>query len=194
MSGYFSRPMYDNCYTEESLNSSIKPGLLVFNTIQEPEANCFSKNGPRNTRKLNSSELDINYKNAIDIESSLKGLDVPLSRCFDNNTLLEKDKRLKQVYDSLDKKKVSTCNDFLDNTHTRLNTQINVNELPYNRYDFPIIDPREFVFYGFDDNNTIGNDRQGMSSRIQVKNLLDKKNKEMREMANKFSKVVAFNE
>lgn len=193
MSGYFSRPMYDNCYTEESLNSSIKPGLLVLNTIQEPENNCFS-NGPRNNRKLNSSELDVNYTNAIDIESSLKGLDVPLSRCFDKNTLFDKEKRLKQVYDNLPKKQVKQCNTFLDDNYTRLNPQNNINELSYNRYDFPIIDPREYVFNGFADNNTIGNNRHGMSSRIELKNQLDIKNKEMRKMANNFTKVVAFNE
>jgi hypothetical protein len=193
MSGYFSRGRYDNCYTIDYLESSIKPGNLILDTIQEPNTACFSKNGPRNTRNLNSSEIDINYNNAIDIESSLKGLDLPVSRCINNNSLIERDTKLLNIYNNIPKKKINQCSNYLEYDYTRLNSQNNLNEIAYNRYEYPIIDPVEYVFSGFKDNDTFGNNRSGIPSRIYVKNNLEITNKKMRINARKYDKVIAFN-
>ena len=48
------------------------------------------------------------------------------------------------------------------------------------------IDPREFVFNGFTENGTYGNDRSGYSSRYQSKLLIDEQNKNLRESSKSF--------
>ena len=98
MSGIFSRPKYDFCNNKETVEISTKPGNLVLTTDQTLDNACYSLNGPRNTRTLNSTNLSVNYSNAIDIESNLFGLNYPLSRCIENNTLIDKDVKINTVY------------------------------------------------------------------------------------------------
>ena len=77
MSGFYSRSLYDECNNVETLRISTGPGQWVANTQQQSNTACFSENGPRNSRTRNSSVLPIEYKNAIDIESSLFGSCTP---------------------------------------------------------------------------------------------------------------------
>lgn len=212
MTGYYSRSLYDKCNNEESLTISAGPGNWTLSTAQQNDQLCFSGNGPRNTRTGNSSVLPIEYPNAIDIESALKGLDIPLSRCMSSNTLQERDASMNKMYNDA-KKRIAgqNCNDkvvafpllktsannFLDMNHTRLEEPSRIAEKSFNRYGFPIIDPNEWIFHGFTgqqfNSTTEGNVRDGRSTRYDDKAELEKKNKEMRMNAGKFQKLSAIN-
>jgi hypothetical protein len=184
MIGIYSKPLYDECNNKERLEISLKPGNWSLATPQESDVPCFSGNGPRNTRTGNSSEIGMQYNNAIDIESSLIGLDVPLTRCLNTNTLAERDLAINKLYESLPKKQINDCNDFLDRNDTRLNINSKVQETPYNRYEWNPIDHNAFIFYGINE-LTDSNNRHGNSSRIDNKNKLDQENKNLRTMAGK---------
>lgn len=191
MSGIYTRSKYDYCNNVRTVEISTKPGNLVLTTPQELDDMCYSLNGPRNTRTLNSNNLGVNFSGAIDVESNLIGLGYPLSRCYENNTLVEKDTNLNNTYNQLQKKIPKECNDFLDNNYTRLEPQQRISELPYNRYDFAIINPQEFVFNGFSDNNTIGNNRGGSSTRYESKLIVDQQNKKFRELSSSYTNKIA---
>lgn len=198
MSGHFSRNLYDECYNKEALNLSTGPGKWTLDTAQQSDALCYSQNGPRNTRTGNSSVLPIEYPNAVEIESALKGLDVPLSRCMSVNSLQERDVTMNKMYNEAKKRNAGqNCNNFLDMNYTRLEEPSRITEKSYNRYGFPIIDPNEWNFFGFSgqqfNSNTEGNVRDGRSTRYDTKAELDKKNKEMRMNAGKFQKLAAIN-
>lgn len=193
MSGIYSRTKYDKCNNIDTTNITVKPGILRTTTIQKHPNECMASNGPRNTRLLNSSEINADYNKAVDIESSLYGLDIPLSRCIDSNTLQEKNTNLKKLYNNLEKKPQNYCSKSSDFNYTRLNPHLYVSELPYNNYGYPIIDPREFVFYGHPEYGTVGNDRIGFATQYKSKISLEKMNKEMREIANKFDNLDGMN-
>jgi hypothetical protein len=197
MSGYFTRPLYDECSTAEGLKISTAPGFWIEKTPQQSEAMCFSNNGPRSTRSGNSSFLPIEYPNAVEIESSLRGLDVPLTRCMNTRTLVERDQTLNKNYTDAKKRTTSVCSSFLDLNYTRLEEPSRLTEKAYNRYDFPIIDPKEWVFNGFSNGqfatSTDGSSRDGRSTRFDSKAELERKNKEMRQNAGKFTTLAAIN-
>lgn len=198
MSGFYTRTLYDECNNIEGLNISTGPGKWVISTPQQSDNPCFSAHGPRNTRTGNSSILPVEYSNSVEIESSLRGLDVPLSRCMAPNALLARDKILNErIKDAKKRNAGENCTSFLDVNHTRLEPPARITEKPYNRYGYPIIDPNEWNFYGFGDNTfsttTEGNVRDGRSTRYDVKRTLDKKNAELRKSANKFQIVDAIN-
>ena len=177
MSSYFGRSRYDNYCTYEDAAISVKPGEIILNTVQEPDFKCNSENGPRNTRIMNSTELDFNYPSAIDLENTLIGLDIPTSRNVNKYDIYNRENKIATFFNTTKKRNIEECNNFLDFNYTRLNNYSNINELPYNRFEYPIINPIEYVYNGFNNGNTIGNNRQGMSTRIEVKNKLDSTNK-----------------
>jgi hypothetical protein len=198
MSGLFTKSLYDECNNRESLNISTGPGKWSLNTSQQSDAMCFSQNGPRNTRTGNSSVLPIEYPNAVDIESALKGLDVPLSRCMSANSLQERDATMNKMYNEAKKRNAGqNCNNFLDMGYTRLEEPARITEKSFNRYGFPIINPNEWTFNGFNaqqfNSSTEGNVRDGRSTRYDTKAELEKQNREMRTNAGKFQKLAAIN-
>jgi hypothetical protein len=194
MSGIFSRSLYDECNNRETVNISAGPGIWTNNTIQKSPDACFSNNGPRNTRLMNSSELNISYDNAIDVENSLYGLDIPLSRCMTQRTLVERDQKLNNLYTNLSsKKEPAFCNNFLDLNYTRLEEPLHVSELPYDTLGFPIIDPRESVFYGSSTFATNGNLREGLQTRYDTKMKLEEVNANLRKDARKYTNLSAIN-
>jgi hypothetical protein len=194
MSGIFSRSLYDECNNKETVNISTGPGVWTNNTMQKNPTACFSKNGPRNSRLMNSSELNVYYENAIDVESSLYGLDVPLSRCMTQRTLIERDQKLNNTYNSIGtKKEPEFCSNYLDLNYTRLEEPLHVSEKAYPSFGFPVIDPREFVFYGEATYNTSGNLRGGLQTRYDTKMKLEKVNELARINARKFDSITAPN-
>lgn len=193
MSGIYTRPLYDECNNSEQVAISIGPGEWIQQTIQDNPNMCYHNEGVRNTRFMNSSQINIKYKNAIDIESSLKGLDIPISRCMQPNTLTERDVKLNAIYNNIDKQTTPTCSNFLTNSYTRLEPPAHISEQPYNRYEYPIIDPSQWVYYGFQDYNTTSNTRDGRSSRYDIKNKLNPENKLLRTQSNKLGNIQSFN-
>jgi hypothetical protein len=108
------------------------------------------------------------------MENYLLNLDIPDSKCMDVNTLVEKDKRLKA---EADKHKsiynIQDCGDDISTRYSRLNNNINeIKDKPYNRYEFPLLDPKEFVYYGIEKTPQIGNNRAGVSTRIDIKDVI----------------------
>lgn len=194
MSGIFSRSRYDECNNKETVNISAGPGVWTNNTIQKSPDACFSMNGPRNSRLMNSSELNVQYNNAIDVESSLYGLDIPLSRCMTQRTLVERDQKLNNLYNNMkDKKEPEICSNFLDLNYTRFDEPLHASELPYPAFGYPIIDPREWVYYGHAKFPTNGNVREGSQTRYDTKMKLEKVNEEARIRARKFDSISAMN-
>lgn len=194
MSGIFTRSLYDECNNKETLNISTGPGVWTNNTVQTSQNACFSNNGPRNTRQMNSSELNVQYNNAIDIENSLYGLDIPLSRCMTQRTLIERDQKLNNTYNNMiNKKEPAFCDNYLDLNYTRLEEPLHVSELPYPTFQYPIIDPKEWVYYGASDYPTVGNLREGLQTRYDTKMKLEKTNAAIRVEARKFDSITGSN-
>ena len=198
MAGYYTRSLYDECNNHESLNISRGPGMWVANTPQQSNTLCFSSNGPRNTRTGNSSILPIEFPNTVDIESALYGLDVSHSRCMSSQSLVERDAVINKLYNEATKRSAGEeCSNLLDLQHTRLEGPGHTTEKSFNRYEYPIIDPREWTFYGFQKNefstSTDGSMRDGRSTRYDVKEDLQKKNAELRRSADKFVHLAAIN-
>jgi hypothetical protein len=186
MIGEYTRNQYSQQRTNDDWVRSTKINNLIFTTPQLSNTPCYSANGPRNTRLMASSELNTNYNQTVDIENMLLGLGSDLSRNIDVKTFVNRDLELSDKYKNLNKKEPSMCSTFLDPNHTRLNSNQKVQELAFNRYDFPIIDPINNVFNGIQ-GYTDANSRNGSSTRIDMRKQLDEKNKMMRKIANNFS-------
>lgn len=198
MSGYYSRQTYDACVTNEDTKISAGPGRWSLNTIQEHGQACFAKNGPRDTRPMASAYIDINYAKGIDIESSLKGIDIPLSRCVDERTLIERDQKLNKLRSEIEKNgKGAECKPSQEHMQaSRLAPFNGITEMAFNRYEFPIIDPREKVYNGSNmpyATDTEGSNRSGRSSRIDYRVEVDPYLKALRQEARKTKGVVAHN-
>lgn len=176
MSGIFARRNYDNCFQTEILEQTTKPGKISLeSSVARSNSTCYSSNSPYSNRVHNSGDLNItNYADAVSIENYLLNLDLPSSKCLDINALSEKDKRLKieadkykNIYNVVD------CSDDISTKYSRLNNNINlIKEKPYNRYEFPLLNPSDFVYYGIDNTKQIGNNRAGVSTRIESKDSL----------------------
>jgi hypothetical protein len=188
MIGEYTRNTYSQQRTNDDWVRSTKINNFVFTTPQNSNTPCYSANGPRNTRTMASSELNTNYDQTIDIENMLRGLGTDLSRNIDVKTFLNRDLELSDKYKNLNKRETTTCSTFLDQNYTRLNSNQKIQELAFNRYEFPIIDPINNVFNGIQ-GHTDANHRNGVSTRMDMRAQLDEKNKLMRKMANNISKT-----
>jgi hypothetical protein len=180
MSGIFARRNYDTCFQSEIIDQTTKPGTIALEpTVARSEKSCYSKNYPHSNRVRNSGDLNIvNYADAIHIENYLLNLDLPNSKCLSVEALTEKNKilekeaiKLKNIYN------VQDCDvDLVSTRYTRLTNNINeIKEKAFNRYEYPLLNPLDFVYYGIDSTNQLGNSRSGISTRIDVKDKLTKK-------------------
>jgi len=167
------RLIYDECAFKEKINQSVQPGFYqLYDGQFSNNARCSIPTGPRNTRTRNSSELWQTKRNdLVAAESLLKNLDLPASQCMKDRTLYEKNKVLQQV--SLHQPQ------FCDNTLAPFDTRLAYSLQDYKEIDygsnyfatqFPIIDHREFVFWGF--NNV---PRDGSSTRNIIKDNWNKR-------------------
>ena len=174
---------------------------------------CNAINGPRTNKIRGTGELgkidDVNnFTNYInsnngfrtEIESQLYNLDIPDSRCITMNTLEEKTQRINEYIKKLNVDvKYNDCNQKQDESYslleeqkldnnnynyTRLNHPVNnLRSVFINRFDFPIIDPQEFIYNGYDgsselvENNNInqnGNERFGQNTQLRAKDSIYK--------------------
>lgn len=198
MSSHSSRILYDKCATIEDTKRITGVGQWIHNTPQEHKSACFSNNGPRDGRKMASANLDVNYRDAIDIENSLFGLDMPNTRCIDQRTLIERDNKLNKIYNDAKKRvRGQKCTpNVLELKNTRLDLYAETTEKPFDRYDYPIIDPRNWVFNGHGNkfiSNTEGKDRSGRSTRHDYKVQVEPYLKVLRDQANNGNVLEAYN-
>jgi hypothetical protein len=177
MSGIFSRKIYDNCYQSNRLNQGILPGSYKINVEQvKNNSSCIANNGTSNFRGIWYGPNEINSISALsDIESHLKNLDLPDSRCLEGRTLAEKNAHANFLAKEL-KNKQGICSRNLEPVNTRLEASVlDVKMLPQTRFDFPIRDPRVFVYYGFNSDKPgseqVGSNRFGINTRLQAKDM-----------------------
>ena len=172
MSSHFGRLTYDQCYIDEETKQSIQPGeYKLYYGQNQHDNSCHSLDGPRNNRVHNTSE---NSKNTLsertEVESILSNRDEPATKCSESRTLSDKRKALAR-----DLKHQIQCDEYLNPQHSRLNIPIdNFRGLSTInlQLDYPIIDPKESVFYGHNDTilkDQNMNSRFGNSTRLEAK-------------------------
>jgi hypothetical protein len=105
---------------------------------------------------------------------------------LNNWTLEEKKKRLLASVNNFTPNNVE-CNNYLDKKHSILDIDNKIfRETAYDVTFNPIIDPREWVFYGHGE--ATNNNREGRSSRYDTKLDLEKKINFIRNAASNISK------
>ena len=179
MSGIFARKIYDECYNIEFINQQVNPAKYrTFAPFGENAKKCNSLNGPRANKSRSTGELgntNIGYR--TDIESQLQNLDVPDSRCITLRTMREKNERLLKMANN---KSVSftDCSTDQDTIYSRLDIPVNNYRGIYiNRFEYPIIDPKEFVYYGYEKSNEqVNNQRFGVNTQLAAKDKIYKQN------------------
>jgi len=179
MSGFNSRKIYDQCYTLEFIDQQVNPcKYRVYEPYAERIDKCHSLNGPRANKSRSTGELgntDITFR--TEIESQLQNLDVPDSRCVTLKTMKEKNERMNKVYKGR-KINYELCGKEQDTLYSRLDIPVNNYRSIYipNQYSFPIIDPREFVYFGAKNTEQIGNERFGINTQLRAKDQVLKPN------------------
>ena len=171
MSGVSSRKIYDQCYQSNRINQETASGSYKVDSSQIKQAACVGANGVNNYKGFWYGLNEINNINVLsDVESHLKNLDIPDSRCLEGRTLIEKNNNALKLLGTY--KNVSdTCNRQLESTNTRLEMPVtNIKMMAQSRYDFPIIDPRAFVYMGLTAEQS-GSNRFGINSRLQAKDM-----------------------
>jgi hypothetical protein len=178
MASHFSRKIYDNCYSIEFIDQQVDPCKYKTNDIYGiSKLPCHSLNGPRANKARSTGELgDSVYQDRVEIESMLFNLDVPDSKIISLNTMKEKNERLAKI---AGKKKVNytDCDKSQDYTYSRLDIPVNnFRSVEIPRWEFPIIDPKEWVYYGYDKSEQVGNQRFGVNTQIAAKDKISKQN------------------
>jgi len=195
MANHFSRKIYDNCYSIEFIDQQVDPCKYKTNEVFGISNKPFhSLNGPRANKARSTGELgNTPYPNRVEIESMLFNLDVPDSKIISLNTMREKNERLAKIVNKkgIDNSKLeqfdtnvsyskvaNNINDkSLDNSYSRLDVAINkYRYIDYNRWCYPIIDPREYVYYGYDQSDQVDNQRFGVNTQIAAKDKVSKQN------------------
>jgi len=180
MSGYNTRKIYDNCYSVEFIDQQVNPSKYrTLDEFAENGGKCHALNGPRANKARSTGELGkttIVYR--TDLESQLFNLDVPDSRCITLNTMKEKNERLARIAKAgIHMLKETQCNKKQDFTYSRLEIPVNnFRSIEINRYSYPIIDPKEFVYYGSVNTEQVGNQRFGVNTQLQAKDKVMKPN------------------
>jgi hypothetical protein len=175
---HFSRKIYDNCYSLEFVDQQVNPcKYRTLDDFAESNNKCHALNGPRTNRNRATGELgSTNIAFRTDTESLLKNLDVPDSRCITMNTMKEKNERLSKHAKSLNVVHTN-CSKESDTIYSRLDAPVNdLRSVYINRFEFPIIPPSEFVYYGTPNTDQINNQRWGVNTQLAAKDKVMKPN------------------
>lgn len=175
MSGIFSRKIYDDCYQSNRLNQGTGPGTYKVNPTQVQNISCVASNGMSNSRSMWFGPNETPYITALsDIESHLKNLDLPDSRCVEGKTVAEKNAYANYLSKGITTTTTGMCSRNLEPTNTRLEGSVlDVKMAPQTRFDFPIRDPKSYVYYGIESANSeqVGSSRFGVNTRLQAKDM-----------------------
>jgi hypothetical protein len=178
MSSHFSRKIYDNCYSLEFIDQQVNPcKYRTYEQFAENNIKCHSFNGPRANKARSTGELgDTQFAFRTDVESQLFNLDVPDSRCITLKTMKEKNERLAKIAEST-KVNYSDCDKKQDYKYTRLENPVNdLRSVYINRFGYPIIDPKEFIYYGTPNTEQVENQRWGVNTQLAAKDKVAKPN------------------
>tara|TARA_B110000971_G_C19830498_1_gene417745 strand:- start:139 stop:687 length:549 start_codon:yes stop_codon:yes gene_type:complete len=180
MSGNFSRLVYDENFMNNSMHQSTISGNYNLYTGQTNNSeSCHALDGPRNNRTRNTSEVIIGGNAGVrtTVENNLQNRDEPANR---SGTLLgSKNSKLNGITNLT--KNNAYCKPQINSTYSRLETSIdNYRGLTTYGYqlDYPIIDPRESVFYGHNDTTLVNqhtNSRFGKNTNLEAKDEHTKK-------------------
>ena len=183
MAGIYAKSKYDSLFQEELVTQSVRPSYYsIDNNTWDNSAKCMSMNGPRANRTGDTGEVDTGDRVLrVDVENGLSR-DYSDTKYMTGNTLEEKKKRLLDKVKNLNP--VNTdCNNYLDESNSLLDIDNKVfRETAFDVTFNPIIDPREWVFYGNGDAQ--GNNRFGKSSRYDTKLDLEKQINMIKNAAN----------
>jgi len=173
MSGISSRKMYDSCYQSNLIDQETRPGSYKVDLNQINQPDCIGLNGVNNYRGFWNAPNEVeNIEILSDIESHLKMLDLPDNKCIDGRTLIDRNYKISKIAEKI-KNKTGYCNKSLEPSFTRLNNVVNdTKSMTQTRFDFPIIDPKEFVYDGINmgyGKQQIGSNRFGINSRQEAK-------------------------
>lgn len=171
MSGIFSRKIYDDCYQSNWTSQKTGAGSYKVNPTQVAQSACIGANGVNNYKGFWYGANEVKNINILsDVESHLKNLDIPDSRCLEGRTLIEKNMNAKKILGGF-ANVTSTCNRQLESTNSRLDSAVSdVKMMVQTRYDYPIVDPRAYVYNGINDEQS-GSNRFGVNSRLQAKDM-----------------------
>ncbi len=178
MASHFSRKIYDNCYNLEFIDQQVNPcKYRTYEPYAENKAKCHALNGPRSNKPRSTGELgNTNVAYRTDIESQLFNLDVPDSRCITMKTMKEKNERLAKI---ANKSKITypECEKKQDFEYTRLNQPVgDLRSVYINRFGYPIIDPKEFIYWGSANTEQMGNQSWGVNTQLAAKDKVSKPN------------------
>lgn len=172
MNGIASNILYDDCYSKEQCKQQQRPGLYRIEPLFGHNiSRCYSPFGTRNNKARNSGEIILDDPGLkVDLESSLRGIDSTTSKCIDGNTLQDKNRQL-QSFGYMNQ--FNNCPSFMDTTYSRLGYE-EVREKSINRFSYPIVDPKQTVYYGINCmEDQCGNNRFGLNTRLQIKDSID---------------------
>lgn len=172
MSGHYSRKRYDDCYYGETVKQSVRPLSHQLDLTQaENDDKCFHVRGPAPSRHGELPTKDRVFRTQV--ETYLRNIDMPDSRCMPNYMLAEKDRRLR-AFVSKDRLPFNQCKtEQLDYQASRLDLPVHVyRSATINRYEFPIIPPQDTVYFGITDTTQVNNDRHGINTRLRLKDTL----------------------
>ena len=177
MAGIFSRKVYDDCFIDEKTAMSVG-GLYyrVFPDYGENPGKCLSNNGPRSSHRGPVTGGDLNFRTGV--ENYLHNLDIPDSRCLSVRNLADKEARLqsylKENAAAITQAKI--CGSDIDISYTRQEANnADVRTFAVNRLHFPLFSNEEQVFYGIKNTEQIGSDRNGVNTRLRLKDELSRK-------------------
>jgi hypothetical protein len=178
MSGHYSKKIYDNCYSIEFIDQQVNPcKYRTYEPYAENKEKCHALNGPRSNKSRGTGELgNTNIGFRTEIESQLLNLDIPDSRCITMKTMKDKNERLEKVAKS-QKVNYTECDSKQDTFYSRLDIPVNdFRSIYINRFEYPIIDPKEFTYYGSSNTDQVDNQRWGVNTQLVAKDKINKPN------------------
>ena len=170
MAGINSRPKFDTCDIDNILAITMNAGKYTLSEDQVSQnPYCISNVQPIGTRVGRVSALDQKNSGAlVDIESHLHNIDTPLSNCSLNRTMADKQRKGEELSSGIDG---GLCPaEHIQTIYSKLDIPSNTfRSATSHRFDFPIIHPAEFVFYGINGTEQVLNNRDGVNTRLQAK-------------------------
>lgn len=141
-----TRTEFDECNYRQKVKQSEGPGRYrLFRGQNESCATCVTTDGPRQNRvRVASEAASVAKGDLVDLESLLTNRTYSLSKCPNDRTLYDKQAHLRKLARG---KAPGGCDPLLDTQHSRLTHPLyDYKELHATRWEYPIIDPVQFVW------------------------------------------------
>ena len=171
MSGVFSRKLYDECFAPEFVRQQVGPMEYALDGVYaERPDKCFAG---KSRKPSKHGELPAGPLPQLrEIESFLRNIDIPSTRCMPAHTLAAKDARIGQYLAANPLSAPHMCAEGDDAMHSRLVLPVaDFRSAAWPAQGYPLINWQSAVFYGFDGSEQVGNSRFGTNTRLQMKDL-----------------------